>query len=608
MFEFDQANTRYVTLPVRPSETIAFVKGIRKRSFLHWSEHCVECAAPECYQSCDLYEARPDKRCRRFSAGMRRNDEFASDTGSSAEIVFGRWGKLESRGNSILVRSRVVTIVDNMIPRLLPAVNAVGRLVRRFGGSPPWSSLSFELLDCISQALQKRPQADVRPAGFLIEIYNPADQPCQLTFACSVSKAEMQSEPADKKIPLPLWRQLVLNPGYNRCFIEYQPMRIIVESGIPYNLSFTPETESGAHLVFITADFVTLDDATVTSLLTMALVPDSRPDAKCVVFDLDDTLWEGILVEGRVTLKQQIVPVLKTLDKRGILLSVISKNNEEEALQKLHELGILDFFIFPQINWKQKSENIKSLIGKIGIGINTLIFIDDSPFEREEVAAANPDIEVLPETAIASLLDHPRLQGSKTTESGNRRLMYQQQIQRGEAAVDFGPDYLAFLKSCNIVLTIGSYSSHHRERVVELLQRTNQLNFSGNKYTRVAVLQLLQDTSINQHVMQCRDKYGDYGLIGFALTRTNDKRVEVLDFMLSCRVQGKLIEQAFFHYLAQKYLGDNGELDVTFVSSKRNLLARSVLQKIGFSLSTGNGATLQVEPGKLAVDFLETRN
>jgi len=467
MFEFDQYQALEPGAAIFPAQDIKYVSGIRKRSLLIWSEHCVECAAPECYQTCDLYKPRPDQRCRRFDVGMRRNTNFQGQTGSAADIVFGQWGKLETRGNIVLRQNWLVTLVESVLPRLQPIVNAFGRLVRRFGGSAPWTSLSFELLDYTSKRLQKASIHSETPHGFLIEIYNPASESCKVKFSCAVSGSQMLKVPANGKLALPYWKQLVLVSGYNRFFVPYAELSAVVESGLRYNISFTPEAESGTQLVFISTDFVTLDNpeslmpdrvAPVAPIASVAASQDpvvATPAVKCVIFDLDNTLWDGVLIEGEVALKAPVLSLFKNLDERGILISVASKNNEQQALDLLTELGLAEYLIHPVINWNQKSENIKWLANKISIGTDTLVFIDDSPFEREEVLTAIPDIEVLPETAIDTLLEHPRLQGGRTAESGNRRIMYQQQAHRNEAAMDFGENYLAFLKSSGIVVNIG---------------------------------------------------------------------------------------------------------------------------------------------------------
>ena len=123
-----------------------------------------------------------------------------------------------------------------------------------------------------------------------------------------------------------------------------------------------------------------------------------RPAAKCVVFDLDQTLWSGILLEGKVTLKPGVRELLAALDSRGILLSLASKNSREHAQEQLTALGIEEYFLYPQINWGRKSDSLKAIAKDIDIGIDTLIFVDDNPFDRDDVTAALPQVEVLDET------------------------------------------------------------------------------------------------------------------------------------------------------------------------------------------------------------------
>ena len=114
---------------------------------------------------------------------------------------------------------------------------------------------------------------------------------------------------------------------------------------------------------------------------------------KCVVWDLDNTLWEGILQEGdNIVLKEEAAAVIKELDKRGILQSVSSKNDYESAKEKLEEFGLWEYFIYPQINWNPKSEAIETIAKSINIGIDTLAFVDDQEFEREEVSYYNKDV------------------------------------------------------------------------------------------------------------------------------------------------------------------------------------------------------------------------
>ena len=117
---------------------------------------------------------------------------------------------------------------------------------------------------------------------------------------------------------------------------------------------------------------------------------------KCVVWDLDNTIWEGVLLENEhVQLKNNVQGILDELDKRGILLSIASKNIQDKACHKLKEFGILDYFIYPQINWNTKSSSIKKIAASINIGLDTIAFVDDQPFELEEVGFTLPEVYLI---------------------------------------------------------------------------------------------------------------------------------------------------------------------------------------------------------------------
>ena len=116
----------------------------------------------------------------------------------------------------------------------------------------------------------------------------------------------------------------------------------------------------------------------------MAVEPEENP-VKCVVWDLDNTLWRGVLLEGPVTLRPEIPTVIKTLDQRGILHSIASPNDHDVALAQVERFGLSEYFLFPQINWQTKSTSLATIADALNIGIDSLALIDDQAFEREEV-------------------------------------------------------------------------------------------------------------------------------------------------------------------------------------------------------------------------------
>jgi FkbH-like protein len=577
VFEFDKHDARQGP-GARPLAPYTPFEGGRRRAFLLWGEHCTECAAPDCYTSCNLYAARPDQRCRRFEYGVYRNPHFPSASGYGAEVVFRRWGKIEAQGNAALLPASLVSATERAAGLVAPVADHLGALVRRTSGDQRWSWLSFSLLERLNRRLARR---SGRPDAFVAEIYNPGDAPVTLLLSMAVDRTRLASPLPPSQLPRPLLRTLTIPPGYFREDIPAVEFEQITASGLPFSIALTPGAEDGTHLVFLSLDLVEYRRAAKTAAPTVT----AGPAAKCVVFDLDNTLWDGILLEGSVQLRNRVAETFRTLDERGILISVVSKNAPEDALAQLRRFGLEDYLLHPQIGWGPKSEGVRRVAERLDIGIDTLIFVDDNPFELAEVADVLPAVEVLPDAALATLLDHPRLQGAVTEESRRRRYMYKEAGARAEAAAAYGDDYQAFLRECRIEVEIRPPLPEDRERVTELVQRTNQLNFSGRKYRAEEVEAILADRTREKYVVRCRDRYGDYGIVGFCLAAPAGGGLRIKDLMLSCRVQGKFVEQALFAHLARRPGWSARFIEVNFVSTARNGAARAVLDALGFQES-----------------------
>src|SRR5262249_19821564 len=265
-----------------------------------------------------------------------------------------------------------------------------------------------------------------------------------------------------------------------------------------------------------------------------------------------------------------------------------------------------------QIDWNPKSSKIGAIARQLSIGLDSLAFIDDNPFELDEVASVLPAVARVRAEDAMGLINDPRFQGDATEESRLRRRFYKEQIVREKAQDDFATDYLSFLASCEITLEISSYSGTDHERVAELVQRTNQLNFSGRKYTGVELEEIVANPGLEKYVLRCRDKYGAYGTIGFAIVRASPRVLQVLDFMLSCRVQRKGIEQGFFsHLLTHHNPYGAGSMWINFRQTERNVPARGVLETLGFHTgkaeeAPGSGGGMVLEASKpIACDFIE---
>ncbi len=603
MFETDKYDRAlHSEPPVSPQIGYEPVDNIDGISFLLWAEHCVECAAPSCYQSCDLYQPRSDWRCRRFAFGAYKNPAFRSLRGYGVEVRFKKWAKLETLANTAIQPVEKVLRLERALERAARLTNVIGTASHYLRPGSNLEQLTYIALGKISRRFNERRHLWPRPEAFLLEVYNPTEQEIRLQVIFSPltdSRRNHHCNPADAA---PYIKTLAIDPGYSRYTFQATVFQPFIERELPFRIALLPEAESNAHLVFLTADFVTFRPKT-----SQERNADGAAPIKCVVWDLDNTLWNGILVEGdELTLRPGISELLKYLDERGVLMSIASKNDAEFALTKLKEFGIADYFLYPQIDWSPKSQKIKKIAQQLNIGLDALAFIDDNPFELAEVATALPQLTCINANELSSLTTNPRLQGNVTDESRQRRRYYQQQITRELEQASFAGDYRAFLKSCKIVLDISPYRPADEERVAELVQRTNQLNFSGRKYSRAQLQQIINDPGLEKYVLRCSDRFGDYGAVGFCIVQQTERELRINDFMLSCRVQGKFIEQALFSHLLRfhnRYASQT--LWINFRSTDRNTPARQVLDSLGFQpCRSESGGLMLHELGNLNCDLI----
>ncbi len=305
---------------------------------------------------------------------------------------------------------------------------------------------------------------------------------------------------------------------------------------------------------------------------------------KCVVWDLDNTVWEGVLLEGdSLKLRQDVVEVIKTLDERGILHAIASRNEHEPAMAQLQAFGIDHYFIYPQINWNPKSESVAQIAADINIGLDTLAFVDDQPFEREEVQFTHPELLCFDAANVQELLTHPRLMPRFiTAESKLRRHMYQSDIQRKTAESDFTGNNEAFLANLNMVFTIKPAQEEDLQRAEELTMRTNQLNTTGYTYSYEELDQLRQSDDHLLLVSTLDDCYGTYGTIGLALVEKGETFWTVKLLLMSCRVMSRGVGTIMMTHIMNLAKAANVSLRAHFVPNGRNRLMYITYKFSGF--------------------------
>ena len=187
MFEIDQYDsTLHQTQPLSPATPYSPADNIEKMSLLFWGEHCTECAAPGCYQTCGLYEARPDTRCRRFLYGVYKNRHFNSVRGYAAEVAFKKWGVFASTGNTAMLSKRQLLWLERWISLVAPIVNWAGPLMLRLTKDPRWTYPTFGLSRRFCSWLHRRNAGKTKPDAWDEHRKAAARNHPETNFDCNV--------------------------------------------------------------------------------------------------------------------------------------------------------------------------------------------------------------------------------------------------------------------------------------------------------------------------------------------------------------------------------------------------------------------------------------
>jgi FkbH-like protein len=565
-----------------PDEVLRSFEDLRERigsrTVLPWGEHCTECVWPTCYTSCDLYSPRQDGRCRRFADGMVRIDSPSAANSYLLKIRFKRWGKLWTPGNVRLhtadqagrLEKRDYRIGSGLQRFPLPSLVKIELTTKRYGfkkrmASPPTNGREL-------------------PTCFLLECYNPEAHDVQLSLTMRA---------AQEHSTMPFQQLITLTPGFHRIRIPMEAITAWIDVQQPFGIDLIPNDEAGeTTLYFGLMDFVT----ELAESKTAGKIEKPGKKIKCVVWDLDNTLWDGVLVEDgaeRLRLKTGVAAIIEELDRRGILNSIASKNNPEDALQVIKRFQLDQYFLCPQISWKPKSQGIKTIAQQLNLGMDSFLFLDDSEFELGEIKAACPEVQVLNADQYLTLPERDECKVPVTAESRERRKLYQVEASRQTVAQSFNHDYMAFLRNCQIQLTVRPMTEENLERAHELTQRTNQMNFSGNRYDREVLRNLLSNPDLDTFVLSCQDRFGSYGVIGFSIVDRREPRMT--DLMFSCRVQSKRVEHAFLASVIRRYIAETGkDFYADYRKTPRNAPSGQVFADLGMEETENRNGVLSL--------------
>ena len=334
-----------------------------------------------------------------------------------------------------------------------------------------------------------------------------------------------------------------------------------------------------------------------------------RAPRKVLCTDLDNTLWGGVLGEegtdgiatgsafpGNCYLEYQ--RYLKQLSSRGILLAIVSKNNDadvREAFQiRAADLGVsMDNFVATKISWNEKADSIRELAKELSLGLDSFVFVDDNPVECEAIRQQLPEVAVVgapvdePWKLVELLSSQSFFDAAVVTEDDVNRLSdYKAQSQRAELAESAGSRD-EFLASLEIVCTFLSALDAPLARSVQLLAKTNQFNLTTRRHSAAEIEEFASTPGGQAVAIRVRDRFGDAGVVGLALARTEGDSCLIDSLLLSCRVIGRGIETALLAHLAENAKRAGAKrLIGEFIPTKKNAPCADFYLDHGFVKST----------------------
>jgi FkbH-like protein len=328
------------------------------------------------------------------------------------------------------------------------------------------------------------------------------------------------------------------------------------------------------------------------------------PKIKCLMVDLDNTMWKGVVRDIGIE-NIQVRPdgerfnwgVLAALHARGIMIGFISKNDPEletdiKKFIKEYTWGGLEFVFF-SLSWTDKYVVMQEARQRLNIAMDSIAFIDDSPFEREQMKSMLPDVSVYDENIFERLLYMPEFQPENiTSESKNRTKYYLQENQR-TALQHSAKDKEQFLKDCDFSISVKLMEPFEISRVAELIQRTNQLNTSIKRYSQDQIVSFSKNPGCDVFVVHVSDKFGEYGLVGVCIAFKNGCAYQIDTLLFSCRVMSKGVEDYTLTSILNYAKAQNFKrVALQFNQGPKNDQMKTILENNFFTQSIGDDQSL----------------
>lgn len=335
------------------------------------------------------------------------------------------------------------------------------------------------------------------------------------------------------------------------------------------------------------------------------LIPLTDKIAKVLVTDLDNTLWGGVIGEDKIDDIQvgveypgaafrELQQAILDLHRRGIVLAICSKNNENDALEALSQHpGMLlrrQDFAAIRINWNDKTHSLREIAAQLNVGMETLAFLDDDPVERKRVSDELPQVTVInlpndPMRYAGALRECPVFERLSITEEDKQRCeYYRTQPQRSELArtVSTCEDFYRSLKQR---AQIAPVQLSTLSRVAQLTQKTNQFNLTTRRYSESEIADLMQTAGWRVLSLRVSDCYGDNGVVGVAITHDLNNVCQIDTLLMSCRVIGRSVETALLSHLVTSARARGiRRIEGRFRPTQKNILVRDFYRQHGFQL------------------------
>jgi FkbH-like protein len=335
------------------------------------------------------------------------------------------------------------------------------------------------------------------------------------------------------------------------------------------------------------------------------LKPLRQMTKKCLVLDCDNTLWGGVIGEdGMERIRLGPTPAgrpfwefqqyIRALLDRGVILALNSKNNAEDALAvfRAHPHSVLKEgdFAATRINWEHKTDNLRALADELGIGTESMVFVDDDHAQRALVRSLMPEVTVvdLPEDSSLYVSTLMRLDAfstlTLTEEDRQKGAMYAQEHERRVFQTS-APDMETYLRTLDMVVTIAPATRSTIPRIAQLTQKTNQFTMTSARYTEEDMGRLMEAGGHLVLALHLQDRFGDSGLTGVAVVERGAGEWRMDAFLMSCRILGRCVEEALLAaVLAEARAAGASAVIGLFISSAKNAPAKGFFERQGFVL------------------------